>query len=98
MLVPYVRANPASRADQIARALRTTPDLMRKSMQELLDSKQVKRSGVRQGTTYQVAGSTPTAAAPKARKARRAQRGRKQDGPAQSMRQRLVRMSARSRK
>lgn len=54
-LLGYVRANPGSRADQIAKALGTTPNAMRSSMQALLDSKQVKRSGVRRGTTYRVA-------------------------------------------
>ncbi len=95
-LLQYIRANPGSRADQIAKALQTTPDKMRRSMQTLVDSKQVKRSGIRRGTTYHVADAAPTTAPP--RKARRAKRGRNQAVPAQSMRQRLVRLSARSRK
>ncbi len=54
-LVSYVKSNPGSRADQIAKALGTTPDKMRATMQGLMDRKKVKRSGVRRGTTYRVA-------------------------------------------
>jgi hypothetical protein len=103
-LLDYVRANPGSRADQIAKALRTTPDKMRKSMQALLDSKQVKRSGVRRGTTYHVAGATPAQSAPKQTAAsnapkKRGPRARKRMITAgQSLRSRLVGLSARKRK
>jgi predicted ArsR family transcriptional regulator len=96
-LLDYVRANPGSRADQIAKALGTTPDKMRKSMQALLDSKQVKRSGVRRGTTYHVAEGAPTTVAPRmVKKMRRAKRGRNQAAAGLSIRQRLVRLTARS--
>ena len=98
-LIDYVKANPGQRADQIAKALRTDTHTMRLPMQALMASKKVKAHGVRRGTTYHVAGSAPTAVASrKAMKARHAKRGRKQAAPAQSMRQRLVGLSARTRK
>ncbi|MDZ4773765.1 MAG: hypothetical protein SGI72_11605 [Planctomycetota bacterium] len=55
VLLDFVRANPGQRSDQIAKALGTTPDLMRKPMTALLESKKVKKRGIQRGTTYFVA-------------------------------------------
>jgi hypothetical protein len=98
-LTDYVRANPGERGEQIAAALRSDVGTIRLPMKALIAARKIKTQGERRGMKYFVAGATPTGTAPKgAKKERRAKRGRKQTGGAQSMRQRLVRLSAKARK
>jgi len=64
-MLAYVKANDGKRLDEIAKALGTSSDELKKPAQVLLEAKSVKRSGQRRGTKYHVAGggSAPKAAA-----------------------------------
>jgi hypothetical protein len=100
-LLTYVKANPGQRADQIAKALRTDVGTMRLPMQALLAARKVKTQGQRRGTRYYVAGAVPAKAAKTAAKRpgkRRARGARRAASVGGSVRQSLVRLSARSRK
>jgi predicted ArsR family transcriptional regulator len=59
----HVKANPGQRADQIATALRTTPNAMRPTMQKLVAEKRVTTKGQRRGMTYFVGGGGAARAA-----------------------------------
>jgi hypothetical protein len=51
-LLDYVRANPGSRGEQIAAALKSDVATIRKPMHALIAAKKVKTKGQRRGMTY----------------------------------------------
>jgi hypothetical protein len=63
-LYAHGKANPGQRSDQIAKALGTTPDGMRSTMQRLVAEKRVTTKGQPRGTTYFAAGAAMAAVGP----------------------------------
>lgn len=56
-LLPYVKANPGQRGEQIAAALKTNVGIMRGPMKALIAAKKIVTKGQRRGMTYSVRGA-----------------------------------------